>query len=160
MKLVKKQLKKLFNNDKTLVFVQVKKLDCLKLLEKRNKLLKKKIKLKIISNKTLKQFFSNITSQSFLNFFQGEIIILYSKNLDLTLFCKTIYSTFDNIYHSFLYNENRFFLIPSLFQKIKNENFISLLKVSFLGKFLSLLVQSQFSLVQILHMNFLIKQIL
>jgi hypothetical protein len=125
MKLINKKIIKILNKNKALLFIQIKKLDSYKLLNLKNKLLDQKMYFKFISNIGLKQFFLNVDNKTFLNFFQGDIIIICGKKLD----CFSIYWLTNYISQNcFLYKQNRFFLVSNLIRKCYNSVFVNFLR--------------------------------
>lgn len=140
MKLINKKLKKIFGENKILVFVPIKRFDSFKLLKLKNKLLNEKIEFKVISNKNLKQFFCNIENKKFLNFFQGDIIILYSQKLDWFLKFNNLKKILENVENCFLYQQQRFFLISNLILRSYNDTFINFLKKQLVSRLLKFLL--------------------
>ena len=106
----------------------------------KNKLLNEKIEFKVISNKNLKQFFCNIENKKFLNFFQGDIIILYSQKLDWFLKFNNLKKILENVENCFLYQQQRFFLISNLILRSYNDTFINFLKKQLVSRLLKFLL--------------------
>lgn len=134
MKLNKIQLKHIFVDNKIVLFAQIKKFNSKELLIIKQKLLKKNIELKVVSNEDLKFFFSNIKKQSFLNLFKGEIVLFFSKTIkDCFFFYEICKSTFDGHFFCW-YILKRFYFFSNLILRNKNLNILDFLNVFLFNK--------------------------
>lgn len=128
MKLIQTQLKHIFIDNQTIFFARIEKLNSKELLAIKQKLFRENIKFKFVSNKELKRFFSNFKDKTILNLFKGEIILLFSKNLDWLSFYNVLKSSFFQAHFYCLYTFNRFFFLSNLITRNKDSNILLFLK--------------------------------
>jgi len=131
MKLVQTQLKHIFIHNQIIFLVRIEKLSSKKLLVLKKNLLKEKIKLQFVPNKDSKIFFSNFKGNKIFDLFKGEVNFLYSSDLNWFQFYNVCKMNFPEIHLYVLYSSYRFFFLPNLLFRNKNENIFV-----FLSKFL------------------------